>query len=172
MLLSASLACSLLTPGCSHRNIQPFEETSRAVSRLLSLPGYTVRDEQILNMSGDSAAAAVMKSVTFQEMASPEKRRQILLILHLAFEAPQLIVERSDRTPTAAMLLLDKLERTELGQRTAITQLPMHALKSNTMRAQGGLWRPYLFPGSPSSIGNTHSGLAVCSLGQLTSSQE
>jgi len=116
----ATVSVTALGQHCFRGNFTAPSDVECAVSSLLSLPGYTVWDEQILNKSGDSAAAAVMKSVPFQEMTSPEKRRQILLILHLAFEAPQLIVERSDRTPTAAMLLLDKLERAELGQPTAI----------------------------------------------------
>jgi hypothetical protein len=58
------------------------------------------------------------------------------LILHLAFEAPQLIVERSNKTPTAAMLLLDKLERTELGrQSTAINNAPFE-IQHNTSTGQ------------------------------------
>jgi hypothetical protein len=103
-----------------------------AVSRLMSLPGYTVWDERILNKSGDLAAVAVMKSVPVQEMTSPEKTRQILLILHLAFEAPQLIVERSNRAPTAAMLLLDKLERTEFGRQPNVISNARFEIEHNT----------------------------------------
>jgi hypothetical protein len=55
------------------------------------------------------AALAVIRSVSIQDLSSPEKARQILLILSLAFAAPQLIAANPDRRPTAAMLLLDHL---------------------------------------------------------------
>lgn len=117
----ATVSVTALAQDCSRGEFTAFSDVECAVSRLLSLPGYTAWDERILNKSGDLAAAAVMKSVPAQEMTSPEKRRQVLLILHLAFEAPQLIVKSSNRTPTAAMLLLGKLERTEFDwQPTAI----------------------------------------------------
>ena len=116
----ATVSLTALAQDCSRGNFTALSDVECAVSRLLSFPGYTVWDERILNKSGDSAAAAVMKTVPVQEIASPEKTRQILLILHLAFEAPQLIVEGSNRTPKTALLLLDKLERAEFGQSIAI----------------------------------------------------
>jgi hypothetical protein len=120
----AMISVTALAQDCSRDDFTTLSDVKGAVSRLLSFPGYTVGDESILNRSGDLAAVALMRSVSVQEMTLPERRRQILLILHLAFEAPQLIVESSNRTPTAAMLLLDKLERTEFDwQPTAINNV-------------------------------------------------
>lgn len=59
------------------------------------------------------AALAVLRSVSTEDLDSPEKVRQILLILNLAFAAPQLIVESTNRRPMAAMLLLDHLRNTK-----------------------------------------------------------
>src|SRR5438876_5998047 len=60
---------------------------------------YTASDEKLLNEAGDRAALAITRIVSEQEMNSPETGRRILLILHLAFEAPQSIIER-DRKST------------------------------------------------------------------------
>ena len=106
------LACTALTQGCSHNNIQPLEQVRGAVSRLLSYPGYTVSDKKILNGAGDSAAVAVIMTVSVEDLKSPNKVRKILQVLNLAFEAPQLITESRNRRPTAAMLLLDHIEKT------------------------------------------------------------
>ena len=48
-----------------------------------------------------------------EDLKSPEKVRQVLLILNMAFATPQLISAQSDRRPTAAMLLLDHLSKTD-----------------------------------------------------------
>jgi hypothetical protein len=93
---------------------QPHEQSAsksvnEAVSRLLSEPIYTTADDSLLNSSGDAAALAVTGIVSKQEMNSPETGRRILLILHLAFEAPHAIIDRKNKTPTAALRLLDEL---------------------------------------------------------------
>jgi len=62
------------------------------------------------------AAVAIIRTLAVQELASPEKGRQILVILHMAFEAPNLIDACDNRIPTAALLLLDQLQRSELGK--------------------------------------------------------
>ena len=110
-LTSSAQECGQLDPAFVH-------DTEVAVSRLLSFPGYTSLDEKALNQAGDFAAQVVAKTVTTAEMDSPAKARQILLILHMAFEAPQIIANACGRTPTSALLLLDKLERTEYGRGT------------------------------------------------------
>ena len=79
-----------------------------AVSRLLSEPVYTAGDERLLNEAGDSAALAITKIVSDQEMNSPETGRRILLILHLAFETPQSMIGRNNKTPNVALRLLDQ----------------------------------------------------------------
>lgn len=93
-----------------------FNEVQETVSRLLANPVYTISDEQLLNTAGDLAALAIAKTVTAQEMNSPETGRRILLILHLAFEAPQSIRGRSNRTATVALRMLDQLQRTDYGR--------------------------------------------------------
>ena len=101
---------------CSQSEFSSFQNIKGAVSRLLSNPGYTGWDEKILNRAGDMAALAVMRTVSLGDMNSPERARQILLILNLAFGAPQLIETNNDRRPTAAMLLLDHLKETNYGR--------------------------------------------------------
>ncbi|HWO27699.1 MAG TPA: hypothetical protein VNO32_02775 [Candidatus Acidoferrum sp.] len=101
---------------CSKDEFVSFCETKTAVLRLLSYPAYTSSDEKILNRAGDMAALAVIRSVSMEDLSSPEKTRQVLLILNLAFAAPQLIAARTNRSPTAAMLLLDHLCRANCDQ--------------------------------------------------------
>jgi hypothetical protein len=132
----AMVSVTALAQDCSRGDFPELSDVKSAVSRLLSFPGYTVWDERILNRSGDLAAVAVMKSVPVQEMASPEKTRQILLILHLAFEAPQLIVGNSNRTPKEATLLLNKLERTEFGRQPNVISNARFEVQHNTSTGQ------------------------------------
>jgi len=101
---------------CSQGEFGSFQNVEGAVSRLLRYPAYTGWDEKILNRAGDMAAVAVVRSVSIEDMKSPERTRQILLILTLAFATPQLITTDSDRRPTAAMLLLDYVERAYCGR--------------------------------------------------------
>jgi len=110
------LAGTALTEECSNEDFASYCETKAAVQRVLSYPAYTGWDEKVLNHAGDVAALAVIRSVYMKDLNSPEKARQILLILNLAFAAPQLITPHSSRTPTAAMLLLDHLEKFYCGQ--------------------------------------------------------
>jgi hypothetical protein len=108
LLTSASFAQE-----CPNDDIRTLCETKAAVLRLLSYPTYTVSDEKILNRAGDMAALAVIRSISIEDLNSAEKARQVLLILKLAFAAPQLIVADADRRPNAAMLLLDYLSKTK-----------------------------------------------------------
>ena len=80
------------------------------------MPLYTAADEKLLNEAGDAAALVIPRILTEREMESPEVGRRILLILHLAFEAPQSIIERNNKTPTAALRLVDQLQRSDYGR--------------------------------------------------------
>lgn len=143
----AMLSVTTLAQDCSQDDFVAFGNVKDAVSRVLSFPGYTGWDEKILNRSGDLAAIAVMRSVAIPQMDSPETARQILVVLHLAFEAPQLIVSSSNKTPTAAMLLLDELERTEFGRQPNVIDNARFEIQHKTSTS-----RPLEFaslPGAP-----------------------
>jgi hypothetical protein len=115
-VMSILLAGTALAEECSNEDFASFCETRTAVQRVLSYPAYTGWDEKVLNRAGDMAALAVIRSVSMKDLDSPEKARQIILVLNLAFAAPQLITPHSNRSPTAAMLLLDHLEEPYCGQ--------------------------------------------------------
>lgn len=102
----------------SQPEIESAESLRGAVSRLLSYPAYTGWDEKILNRAGDSAAVEVIRTVSIEDLKSPEKVRKVLLILDLAFAAPQLIASDTNRRPTAAILLLDEIKSSYCGQET------------------------------------------------------
>jgi hypothetical protein len=98
---------------CPNDDFRAFCETNATVLRLLSYPTYTVSDEKVLNRAGDMAALAVIRNVSVEGLNSPEKARQVLLILKLAFAAPRLMTADADRRPNGAMLLLDYLSTTK-----------------------------------------------------------
>jgi len=106
------LAYTAFAQECSNADFGSFCETKAAVLRVLSYPAYSGSDEKVLNRAGDMAALAVIRSLSIEDLNSPEKARQTLLILNLAFAAPQLIAANTNRRPTAAMLLLDYLSNT------------------------------------------------------------
>lgn len=112
------LSVTVLAQDCSQDEFASLPDVQGAVSRLLSFPGYTGWDDKILSRSGDLAAIAIIRSISLQEMNSPEKARQVLLILRMAFAAPQIIVGCKNRRPTATMLLLDELEHTKVGEQS------------------------------------------------------
>jgi hypothetical protein len=116
LVMSILLAGTALAEECSNKDFAPFCETKAAVERVLSYPTYTGSDQKVLNRAGDMAALVVIRSVSMKDLNTPEKTRQILLVLNLAFAAPQLITPLSNRRPTAAMLLLDHLEKPFCGQ--------------------------------------------------------
>jgi hypothetical protein len=110
------VTCTAFAQECSNDDFGSFCETKAAVLRVLSYPAYTSSDEKVLNRAGDMAALAVIRSLSIEDLSSPEKARQTLLILNLAFAAPQLIAANTNRRPTAAMLLLDHLSNTDYRQ--------------------------------------------------------
>jgi len=113
LMLSSQAA---LAADCEPGDLSSFNEVQRTVGRVLSFHGYSGWDEKALIRAGDLAAIAVMKTVTVSEMASPERTRDILLVLQMAFEAPQLISGACNKIPTATLVLLDELERTDYGR--------------------------------------------------------
>jgi len=142
-LFVAALTCSL----CYAEESALFKNVKQTVSRLLSEPVYTSADEKLLNMAGDSAALAITRIVSDQEMNSPETGRRILLILHLAFEAPQSIIARSNKTPYVTLRLLDQLEQTDYGRQPNVIGNARFEIKHNTSTGQP--LQPVTLPGEP-----------------------
>ncbi len=113
-----------------------FKNVKETVSRLLLEPVYTSADERLLNEAGDSAAVAITRIESDQEMKSPETGRRILLILHLAFEAPQSIIGQNNKTPNVALRLLDRLEQTDYGRQPNLIGNARFEIKHNTSTGQ------------------------------------
>jgi hypothetical protein len=116
VVLTHSLSLAAVAQNRAQKESASFKSVEETVSKLLSVPVYTASDEKLLNEAGDGAAVAITRIVSEQEMNSPDTGRRILVILHLAFEAPQSIIERNNKTPTAAQRLLDQLEHTDYGR--------------------------------------------------------
>jgi len=91
-----------------------YPEVCAAVSRMLTIPGYTQADEELLNRSGDLVAVAILKCAPPQEMTGANRAR-ILSLLRMAFAEPQRIAASANRTPSVTRHLLDELERMSPG---------------------------------------------------------
>jgi hypothetical protein len=142
-----SLSLEAFAQSQPHDESASYKNVKETVSRLLSEPVYTAADERLLNSSGDAAALAVTGIVSKQEMNSPETGRRILLILHLAFEAPQSIIDRKNKRPTAALRLLDQLEQTDYGRQPNVMGNARFEIKHNT--STGRPLQPVTLPGEP-----------------------
>jgi hypothetical protein len=145
--LTHSLSDAAFAQGQPLEESASFKHVKETVSRLLSEPVYTAGDERLLNEDGDSAALAITKIVSDQEMNSPETGRRILLILHLAFETPQSIIGRNNKTPNVALRLLNQLEQTEYGRQPNVIGNARFEIKHNTSTGQP--LQPVTLPGEP-----------------------
>jgi len=114
----------------------PFKGVEETVSKLLAVPVYTASDERLRNEVGDRAAVAMTKMVSEKELNASDIARRVLLILHLAFEAPQSISERSDKTPTAALRLLKQVERTDYGEQPNVVGNARFEIERNASTGQ------------------------------------
>jgi hypothetical protein len=145
--LTQSLCHAALAQGQPTEESDSFKKVKETVPRLLLEPVYTSADERLLNEAGDSAAVAITRIVSDQEMSSPETGRRILLILHLAFEAPQSIIGRNNKTPNVALRLLDQLEQTDYGRQPNVIGNARFKIKHNT--STGRRLQPVTLPGEP-----------------------
>jgi hypothetical protein len=163
-LFVATLTHSLcqLAQGQPTEESASFKNVKETVSRLLLEPVYTSADERLLNQAGDSAttvpasswpriwggsALAITGIVSDQEMNSPETGRRVLLILHLAFEAPQSIMGRNNKMPNVALRLLDQLEQTDYGRQPNVIGNARFEIKHNMSTGQP--LQPVTLPGEP-----------------------
>ena len=142
-----SLSLTAIAQNQSQEEPSPFKNVNETVSRLLSVPVYTAADEKLLNEAGDAAALAITRIVSEQEINSPEIGRRILLILHLAFEMPQSISDRNNKTPAAALRLLDRLEHTDYGRQPNVIGNARFEIKHNT--STGRPLEVVTLPGEP-----------------------
>ena len=144
--LIRSLSLTAVAHNQSREESASFKNVKETVLRLLSVPVYTAADEKLLNEAGDAAALAITRIVSEQEMNSPETGRRIVLVLHLAFEAPKSIIDRNNKSPTAALRLLDQLEHTDYGRSNLIGNARFE-IKHTT--STGLPLEPVTLPGEP-----------------------
>ena len=145
--LTHSLSLASVAQNRAQKESASFKNVEETVSKLLLVPVYTASDEKLLNEAGDGAAFAIARIVSEQEMNSPETGRRVLLILHLAFEAPQSIIERNNKTPTTALRLLDQLEHTDYGRQPNVIGNARFEIRHNT--STGRPLEPVSLPGEP-----------------------
>jgi hypothetical protein len=145
--LTHSLCDTALAQGQPSEESASSKNVEETVSRLLLEPVYTASDEKLLNEAGDSASVALTRIVSNQEMNSPEIGRRVLLILHLAFEAPKSIIGRNNKTPNVALRLLDQLGQTEYGRQPNVIGNARFEIKHNTSTGQP--LQPVTLPGEP-----------------------
>jgi hypothetical protein len=117
------------------------------------------------------AALAVITSVSMEDFNSPEKARQILLTLHLAFATPQLVASSTNRRPTAAMLLLDHLSKTKYG-REHVNEIENTHSETQHSTSTGHPYEIVTLEGEPPLDWSTRSGCPVYFAGLLTLNRE
>ena len=145
-----ALSVAALGQDCTSKDFAAFSDVQITVLRLLSSPGYTSIDEKTLNEAGDLAAVAIMRTVSIEVMGTPQNRRQILLILRFAFEAPNLIAG-CNRKPTATLLLIDHLQASENGLQDNELNSTRFLVEHNSTKGQP------LAPGGESHIDWEHT---------------
>src|SRR6266513_3414081 len=171
--LTHSLSLAAVAQNRAQKESVSLKKVEETVSKLLSVPVYTASDEKLLNEAGDGAALAITRIVGEQEMNSPETGKRILLILHLAFEVPQSIIERN-KTPKAALRLLDQLEHTDYGRQPNLIGNARFEIKHNS--STGWPLEPVTLPGEPvidwghtQWVGNVLAWIATIKLGMTRS---
>src|SRR5437660_12283496 len=142
--LNYPIRIAIVAQNRAQKESASFKTVEETVSKLLTVPVYTASDERLLNEAGDGAALAITRIVGEQEMNSPETGKRILLILHLAFEVPQSIIERN-KTPKAALRLLDQLEHTDYGRQRNLIGTARFEIKHNS--STGWPLEPVTLPG-------------------------
>jgi hypothetical protein len=145
--LAGSCALAVVAQSTAQKDLPAFKKVERTVQKLLGVPVYTAGDERLLNTAGDSAAIAITKAVSEKDMELPDTGRRIVLILHLAFEAPQSIIEPGNRSAVTALHLLDELERTDFGRRPNVVANARREIEHNS--STGKPLEFVTFPGEP-----------------------
>jgi hypothetical protein len=113
LLLVAAVAFNIggFAEDCKPDEFKSFANVSGAVHFFMTTPGViTSWSEKSVYRGGDSAAVAIIRTVPDSDFTFPEKARQVLNVLRLAFSFPQLIETCNDRQPRVTMLLLDHLQ--------------------------------------------------------------
>lgn len=109
-------SCTTIAEVCSSTEFQSYANVKTSVTFFMEHPGASPSPlEKAVGGVGDSAAITILKGYSDADLARPEKAKQALVVLHMAFSDPHLIGVCSDRQPRFTMLLLDHLA--ELHQR-------------------------------------------------------
>lgn len=95
---------------CSLDDFESFTNVKSSVGFLMSHPGFILSwYEKAVMRAGDSAAIAILKMYSDEELASAPAAKQAASVVQMAFSLPRIISACSDRKPRATMLLLDHL---------------------------------------------------------------
>jgi hypothetical protein len=86
-----------------------FGAVKAAIHRLIEDHISLSWDDKLLERSGDVVAVAISKSIPDAELVSPDKTREVLVALHIAFSCPRCIKTPASLQPNVTMLLLEHL---------------------------------------------------------------
>jgi hypothetical protein len=124
----AILSMSLFTPGQDWQHCQSdagsFQQLKDSVHSVTTMHGYSGWDEKAFRRFGDMTSVALLQSLSYDEMTSPTMLRDVLLIIHLAFDCPSgCAIVADDRKPKVTLLLLDQLHnRTQGASQSAVDE--------------------------------------------------
>ena len=138
LIAPAILSMSLFTSGQDWQHCQSdagsFQQLKDSVHRVTTLHGYTGWDEKTFSWFGDITSVAVLQSLSYDEMTTPEVLRDVLLIIRLAFDCPSgCAILADDRKPRVTLLLLDQLHnRTRGPNQLAVDEMKKFVIKHGT----------------------------------------
>ena len=93
-----------------------FQQLKNSVHSVTTMHGYSGWDQKAFSRFGDMTSVAILQSLSYEEMTSPETLKDVLLIIHLAFDCPSgCAVVKDDRKPRVTLLLLDQLHNLTRG---------------------------------------------------------
>lgn len=125
----AILSMTLFTSGQDWQHCQSdagsFQQLKESVHRVTTMHGYTGSDVGDFSRFGDMTSVAVLQTLSYDEMTTPEVLRDVLLIIRLAFDCPSgCAIVADDRKPRVTLLLLDQLhDRTRGPNQSAVDHM-------------------------------------------------
>ena len=119
---------SLFTRGQDWQHCQSdtgsFQQLKGSVHSVTTMHLYDSWAVKDFRRFGDMTSVALLQSLSYDEMTSPKILRDVLSIIHIAFDCPAGCgIVADDRKPNVTLLLLDQLHnRTRGASRSAVDE--------------------------------------------------
>ena len=106
-----------------HQTLTAQQMTTETIRRLIgsSIP-LTTNRIPLLHRMGDAAALRVIEILKDHGPLTATEQRNVLDMVHMAFELPDAIMHATDRSPVSSLLLLRRIDDPALQERVAGTR--------------------------------------------------